>query len=165
MIGTRQFSRHRTPGTPGRGGLRDEGDDVLTGDDGLNVLSGEECRRLLERARHGRVGFTAQALPAVQPVQLRMRDGRIVFPVAPAGRLATACRGAVVAVQADGHCDAADWTVEVVGVAQVVTEPAEVAGLDRLVGTGTAPAEHCWVAVDIGLISGWRTAPSRRAIA
>ena len=156
----------RMPGTPEWGGLRDEGGDVLTGDDGVERLSGEECRRLLECSRTGRVGFTARALPAVQPVHFSVRGSRIFFPTAPSGRVATACGGAVVAVQTDGQSDGAAWTVEVVGVARVVTDPGEVARLDRLVVAGTAPAGHCYIAVDMELISGWRVAaPSSRAIA
>lgn len=139
---------------------------MLTGGDGLEVLSGEECRRLLERSRAGRVGFTARALPAVQPMHFDLLDSRIVFPTSPSGRLATACHGAVVAVQADGRSDGAVWTVEVVGVARVVTDRLEITGLDRLVLAGTAPADHCFIAVDMDLISGWRVAaPSSRAIA
>lgn len=138
---------------------------MLTGGDGLEVLSGEECRRLLERSRAGRVGFTARALPAVQPMHFDLLDSRIVFPTSPSGRLATACHGAVVAVQADGRSGGGEWTVEVVGVAHVLTDPVEVARLDGLVA-GTASADHCYIAVDMDLISGWRLpAPSSRAIA
>lgn len=142
---------------------------MLAADDSQVALGREECRRLLESSGTGRVGFTARALPAVQPVHLGVREDRLVFPAAPSGRLATACRGAVVVVQADGHSDGTAWTVEVVGVADVVTDPAQVADLDRIVpGQRPGGAAHCYIAVDMGLISGWRVGTSAgdgRAIA
>lgn len=138
---------------------------MLAADDSQESLGRDECRRLLGTSGTGRVGFTARALPAVQPVQFGVREHRLVFPAAPSGRLATACRGAVVVVQADGHSDGTAWTVEVVGVADVVTDPVEVADLDRLVlCRGTRPG-HCYIAVEMGLISGWRvTAPASRPV-
>lgn len=131
---------------------------MLAPEDSLEVLGREECRRLLESAPTGRVGFTARALPAVQPVRLGVHDGRIVFPAAPSGRLAAGCRGAVVAVEADGDSDGTAWSVEVVGAAHVLTDPARVADLDGLLLAGTRPPAHCYVAVDMELISGWRVA-------
>lgn len=130
----------------------------MVADDSQVALGREECRGLLESSGTGRVGFTARALPAVQPVHFGVCGDRLVFPAAPSGRLATACRGAVVVVQADGHSEGTAWTVEVVGVADVVTDPVEVADLDGLLlGPGTRPG-HCYIAVDMGLISGWRVA-------
>jgi hypothetical protein len=108
----------------------------------------------------GRVGFTARARPAIQPVRVVVQGGHVVIPVRPGDRLATACRGAVVAIQADSTSldSGTAWSVEVVGTARVVTDPGEVAALDRLdLQTWTAPKDRCYVTVDMGVITGWRS--------
>jgi hypothetical protein len=128
-------------------------------DDGLEVLGQAECRRLLAGVDVGRIGFSARALPAIQPVHVAVQDGRVVIPVRPGDRLATYCPGAVVAVQADSGSPGNEiaWSVEVVGTAHVVTDRGEVAALDRLgLQTWTAPGNPCYVTVDVEVIAGWR---------
>jgi hypothetical protein len=110
-------------------------------------------------AQTGHVGFTARALPAIQPVDVVVDGDRVVIPTRFGDRLATACHGAVVAVQADSYerGGATAWSVEVVGAARVVTDPLEVTALDRLaLQTWTAPEDRCYVSVDMGVVSGWR---------
>lgn len=128
-------------------------------DDGLEILDQAECRRLMAGAKVGRIGFTARAMPAIQPVQVAVHAGRVVVPVRPGGRLATACRGAVVVVQADctAPSSGSTWSVEVVGTARVVTDRGEVAALDRLgLQTWTAAGDRCYVTVAMEAITGWR---------
>ena len=101
---------------------------------GLEILDREECLKLLAGAPIGRVIYTEQALPAVQPVTYAFHDGAVVLRTAAGSRLATATGDTVVGFQADEfHPDTgAGWSVMIMGRAAAVTDPAERAELDRL---------------------------------
>ncbi|MEU7837704.1 pyridoxamine 5'-phosphate oxidase family protein [Nonomuraea sp. NPDC049129] len=64
---------------------------------GLQVLSHEECMRLLPTRPIGRIVFTDSALPAVQPVNFCLDGEDIVIRTAAGSKLAAATRHAVVA--------------------------------------------------------------------
>jgi hypothetical protein len=122
------------------------------------VLGEVEVRRLLADVNSGHVAFTAHALPAIEPVSFAVHDGQVIFPALPGSGLAKACGGGVVAVGADAHrASGAAWSVTVVGAARVVTDGDEVAALDGL-GLGPWPvsADRCYIAVDMGVVTGWR---------
>jgi nitroimidazol reductase NimA-like FMN-containing flavoprotein (pyridoxamine 5'-phosphate oxidase superfamily) len=91
-------------------------------DEGLELLSEAEARRLLARGSVGRVGVTVGALPAIFPVNYRVVDGDIVFRTAPVGQLSAAANHAVLAFEVEG-CSAEDrrgWSVLAVGLCEVV---------------------------------------------
>jgi nitroimidazol reductase NimA-like FMN-containing flavoprotein (pyridoxamine 5'-phosphate oxidase superfamily) len=87
-------------------------------DDGLEVLSEDECRLLLERAHIGRVAVTLHALPAIFPVNYIVQDGHIVFMTGEGTKLRAASRNAVVAFEIDGYdpLSRSGWSVLVVGM-------------------------------------------------
>ncbi len=91
-------------------------------DEGLELLTDEECWALLEGADVGRVGVTIGALPAIFPVNYAVIDRRIVFRTAPGSKLTAASAGAVVAFQVDNYerADRSGWSVLAVGPAAVV---------------------------------------------
>ncbi len=128
--------------------------------DGQREILGEaEVRRLLADVNSGHVAFSAHALPAVEPVLFAVHDGQVIFPALPGGGLAEACRGGVLAVGADAYdrTSGAAWSVSVVGAARVVTEPDEVAALDGLdLRSWPVLASRCYIAVDMGVLTGWR---------
>ena len=66
----------------------------------------------------GRIAYTRQALPAVEPVNFALDRGDIVVKTDEGSKLAAATRNAVVAFEAD--CvepdEHAGWSVTVVGV-------------------------------------------------
>jgi nitroimidazol reductase NimA-like FMN-containing flavoprotein (pyridoxamine 5'-phosphate oxidase superfamily) len=99
----------------------------------LEVLDREQCLEVLQTVRVGRLVFTEDALPAVQPVNFRMWRGDVVIRVASGAKLAAAARNFVVAFQAD-ELDPdlrTGWSVTVVGHAQRITDVdqlVEVAG-------------------------------------
>lgn len=101
--------------------------------DGLEDLPAAECLRPMATVPAGRIAYTRQAMPAVEPVNFTLDDGAVVFRTARGGKLAAATLRAVVAFQADDPdpVTRSGWSVTVVGLAQEVTEPAEVARLDR----------------------------------
>lgn len=95
----------------------------------LDVLNRRQCLDLLQTVRVGRLVFTEDALPAVQPVNFRLWRDDVVIRVAGGGKLAAATQNQVVAFEAD-ELDPdlrTGWSVTVVGHAQ------EVTGIDELV--------------------------------
>ncbi|QFU89640.1 pyridoxamine 5'-phosphate oxidase family protein [Amycolatopsis sp. YIM 10] len=101
----------------------------------LEELDRQQCLELLGTVRVGRLVFTEQVLPAVQPVNFRLHRGQIVIRVAGGEKLAAATANLVVAFQAD-ELDPdlrQGWSVTVVGHAEEITdidELVEVAGAD-----------------------------------
>ena len=100
----------------------------------LEELSRAECLRLLATAAIGRISYTRQALPAVEPVNFTVRDGAIVIRTDAGGKLAAATRRAVVAFEADDLDPVlrSGWSVTVIGRCEEVTDAGDVAGLDQL---------------------------------
>jgi uncharacterized protein len=94
-------------------------------DDGLELLTEDQCRQLLSGGEVGRVGITMGALPAIFPVNYRMVDGAIVFRTAPGTKLTAAMERSVVAFEVDDYqlADRSGWSVLAVGQAEVVDDP------------------------------------------
>lgn len=97
----------------------------------LDVLSRRQCLDLLNKVRVGRLVFTEEALPAVQPVNFRLWHDDVVFRVAGGAKLSAATEKQVVAFEAD-ELDAdlhTGWSVTVVGHAQTVTDVDELVAI------------------------------------
>jgi uncharacterized protein len=133
------------------------------GDRVVQPLDVSDCHALLGTVRIGRLAFTRDAMPAIQPVSFRLHGDRLVIPARTGSRLLPGTRGAVVAFEADAFDDEGrtGWTVTVVGPSRSVTEPAEVATLDGLAWAGPSTwPDRCYISVGIGLIHGWRAVPA-----
>ncbi|ONF73632.1 pyridoxamine 5'-phosphate oxidase family protein [Amycolatopsis keratiniphila] len=94
----------------------------------LEVLDREQCLGLLRTVRVGRLVFVEDALPAVQPVNFRVKRDHVVIRVAGGAKLAAATGNTVVAFQAD-ELDPdlrIGWSVTVVGHANLITDVAEL---------------------------------------
>ncbi|MFI7464862.1 pyridoxamine 5'-phosphate oxidase family protein [Nonomuraea sp. NPDC049646] len=128
---------------------------------GLQVLSREECLRLLSSTPIGRIVYTDRALPAVQPVNFCLDGERVVIRTSIGSKLAAATRHAVVAFEADEFDPAmrTGWSVTAVGHARAVTDPAETARLAALPLSPWAPGsrDH-YIVVDAEQVSGRRIA-------
>lgn len=112
---------------------------------GLEVLSREECLALLRQAVVGRIVFTANALPAILPVNFTVDvDDSIVIKTGSQTRLATAGAGTVVAFEVDelDPVTLSGWSVVVTGLLKAVRDAIEVAHLDRLGLRSWVPAER-----------------------
>ena len=104
----------------------------------LDVLNRRQCLDLLQEVRVGRLIFTEDALPAVQPVNFRMWRDDVVIRVAGGAKLAAASDNLVVAFEAD-ELDPdlrSGWSVTVVGHAQPITA---VDDLVEIAGTFVQP--------------------------
>ena len=97
----------------------------------LEVLNRRQCLDLLQTVRVGRLVFTEDALPAVQPVNFRLWRDDVVIRVAGGPKLAAATHNLVVAFQAD-ELDPdlrTGWSVTVVGHAHRITDVSELVEL------------------------------------
>ncbi|GAA3236107.1 pyridoxamine 5'-phosphate oxidase family protein [Nonomuraea helvata] len=128
---------------------------------GLQVLSRAECLDLLSTAPIGRIVFTDQALPAVQPVNFHLDGHSIVIRTSTGSKLAAATRRAVVAFEADEFDleRRTGWSVTAVGLARAVTDPTERDRLAELPLTTWAPGnrDH-YIVVEAEQVSGRRIA-------
>jgi len=128
----------------------------------LDVLDRKHCLELLQTVRVGRLVFTEDALPAVQPVNFRLYGDNVVIRVAGGTKLDAAARNFVVAFQAD-ELDPdlrTGWSVTVVGHAQRITDVDELVAVS---GTFVQPwvegrRDH-FVRIRIEKVTGRRLRP------
>jgi nitroimidazol reductase NimA-like FMN-containing flavoprotein (pyridoxamine 5'-phosphate oxidase superfamily) len=119
-----------------------------------HVLSREECLSLLASMPVGRLVFTDRALPAVVPVNFALSGRQIVLRTGSTSSLSAAVRGSVVAFEVDridpaGH---RGWSVTVVGRAEHVTDPGQIARLEELPllsWAGGEPGQFVVIAVEL----------------
>jgi uncharacterized protein len=103
-------------------------------DNGLEILSPEQCDDLLRQCRVGRVAVTVAALPAIFPVNYAFLGSDIVFLTGEGTKLQAAVDRAVVAFQVDHFNESlgSGWSVMAVGLAEEITDPEELASARRL---------------------------------
>ncbi len=123
-------------------------------------LDRPECLELLQfHAFVGRVGFIADSLPHIIPVNYLADGAGLVFCSAAGGKLSALAQGASVVFEVDDSraLDHSGWSVVVRGTAREITDPDELEFLRRgpLRPWGVAPSEH-WIRVGIEDISGVR---------
>lgn len=126
---------------------------------GLEMLDREDCFRLLQQARIGRVGITTDAMPVVLPVNFALDGERIVFSSAPGTKLYVAATGTQVAFEADDVDSAArwGWSVCVTGPATVVKEAADRDRLQALpLERWVPPGEDSYVVIEPQVVTGRR---------
>ena len=123
----------------------------------LTTLTREECLALLRRAVVGRIGYVADGMAIIIPVNFALLDGDIVFCSAKGSKLSWLSLRERVAFEADESrpADHEGWSVLIQGVAREVTHPDELAVLRRghLRSWLRSPQEH-WVRISIEAISG-----------
>jgi uncharacterized protein len=101
---------------------------------GLEILGRQDCLGLLGSVPLGRVVFTDQALPAIQPVNFLLDGDDVIIRTSPGSKLALAMRGAIVAFEADDFdpFTHAGWSVTLVSQSRLVSDDDEIARLSRL---------------------------------
>jgi uncharacterized protein len=130
----------------------------------VEVLDEAECLALIATMSLGRIAYTEDALPAVQPVAFALGDGEVFVATQRGSNVAVASRGAVVAFEVDDFDTGAGtgWNVTVVGASRVISDAEEVGRLDRFGVQPWAPADgHCYIGIQTRLVRGRRI--SRRA--
>ncbi len=97
-------------------------------DEGLELLTEQQCRALLAVATIGRIGVTVAGLPVILPVSYVYVGSDIVFRTGKGTKLRAASAGAVVAFEIDGfdEVEREGWSVLIVGRATTVTDADEL---------------------------------------
>jgi nitroimidazol reductase NimA-like FMN-containing flavoprotein (pyridoxamine 5'-phosphate oxidase superfamily) len=97
----------------------------------VEVLDEAESMRLLASVRWGRCAWSEPEGPRVLPVNYSVLDGDVFIRTGLYGSLADAASGSAVALEADELDDrlSSGWSVVVLGRAEQVQDPAEVASL------------------------------------
>jgi nitroimidazol reductase NimA-like FMN-containing flavoprotein (pyridoxamine 5'-phosphate oxidase superfamily) len=134
---------------------------------GLEVLTREQCLKLMSSTRLGRIGVTMGGLPVILPVAFAVTRRGIVIRTGLGTKLAAAARNAVVAFEVDVIDEAtrSGWSATVTGFAREVTDREELAELDTLVlvpWIGVQKAPH-YVVIDTEVITGRRLSAWNRA--
>lgn len=128
---------------------------------GLEVLDREQCLSLLATSTLGRVGVSTGALPTVLPVNFLLDGDRILIRSNAGTKLDAALQDTVVAFEVDDFDPMyhSGWSVVVTGVARALSDPDELAAVDRLPLAHWAPrsAGHV-VAISTEMVSGRRLA-------
>lgn len=131
---------------------------------GLDVLDRDECLALLATTGLGRLVYTSQAMPAVQPVRFVLRGGAVLCRVPAHGSVFAGVFDSVVAFTADsfGPCLTSGWFVTVVGRASYVRE--EDLPSDALPSWWVPTSHERTIRVPIESISGRRIPVTRQCV-
>ena len=126
---------------------------------GMEVLDRDQALALLRTATIGRLAINAGALPAIVPVNFAIVGDAVVVRTSPGSKLRQALDHAVVAFEVDDFDPMrhTGWSVNVVGIAREVTDPDDLAAVDRshLAHWAPGPADHV-VAIALDVITGRR---------
>src|SRR5215211_891663 len=97
----------------------------------VEVLDEAESMRLLGSVRWGRCAWSEPEGPRILPVNYSVLDGNVCIRTGLYGSLADAASGSAVALEADELDDrlSSGWSVVVLGRAEQVQDPAEIASL------------------------------------
>ncbi len=124
----------------------------------LVTLDPERCVELLGAAPWVRIGFIADGVLSVLPINVLLHDDAIFFRTAPGSKLGTAAASGTVAIEADGGDEQTrvGWSVLARGDASIVTDVDVKEALFALPFEPWAlPDENFfWVRVDVASISG-----------
>jgi nitroimidazol reductase NimA-like FMN-containing flavoprotein (pyridoxamine 5'-phosphate oxidase superfamily) len=121
-------------------------------------LDRAQCLELLSGIRIARVVLSINCIPVALPVNVSILDEDVVFCTDSGSKLTAAVEGQVVSVEADDIdlMYRTGWSVLVTGIAQLVTDPAEIERASSRLQPW-APGPHPFlVKVHSTLISGRR---------
>jgi uncharacterized protein len=99
----------------------------------MEVLDRSACEALLATQRVGRIALCLDH-PVVLPVVYALYDGDVVFRTAPGEKLIAAALQRTVAFEIDAYDPDAHtgWSVDVIGTAEEIVNPAELARVRAL---------------------------------
>jgi nitroimidazol reductase NimA-like FMN-containing flavoprotein (pyridoxamine 5'-phosphate oxidase superfamily) len=133
---------------------------------GFEVLGRAACLDLVRTRPIGRLAIHTGALPSIVPVNFVLTAKGVYLRTAPGTKFDQAVRNAVVAFEVDDY-DAfrhAGWSVNVIGIARLVTDPAELVDVARvpIPAWGSGDRTHV-VSIGLDVVSGRRVVPVRRS--
>jgi nitroimidazol reductase NimA-like FMN-containing flavoprotein (pyridoxamine 5'-phosphate oxidase superfamily) len=95
-------------------------------------LNDEQCWRLLERTKHGRLVVTVAGEPDIFPVNYVSSNGKLYLRTAPGNKLAQLTINSAVLFEADGILSDEAWSVVLRGKARVLNNSAELVAVEEL---------------------------------
>lgn len=128
---------------------------------GPTPLSRDECLALLARATVGRLVFVSEGWPTALPVNFRVDGGDVVLRTAEGAKIFAAAREPRVGFEVDelDRVHRSGWSVVAHGLAEEVTQPAELERLGSLELATWAPGDrHRWLRVRVLQLTGRRLA-------
>lgn len=130
---------------------------------GQEVLSPDECWRLLDAAPVGRVGFVDEGSPVILPVNFALDGHAIAFRSAAGSKLSAAIMERPVCVEVD-HWDAmahTGWSVLAKGTAEHVLDDDSLTRMNHLpvVPWSRPDLRIEWIRVAVEEVSGRRVTP------
>lgn len=132
-------------------------------DEGLELLSEEQCVELLERGGIGRVGVTIAGLPVITPVTFVLHDGGVVFRTGEGSKLRAASAGAVIAFEVDDYSPEtkSGWSVLAVGRSTEMTDEGEIAAMNGSAPVPWADGDRVhYVRLEPEMLTGRRIVPT-----
>lgn len=130
---------------------------------GLEILHYDECLHLLSEERVGRIGLLDAGSPVIMPVNFALDGSSIVFRSGRGAKLDAAVMGRPVCVEVDSWnvLEHTGWSVLAKGIAEHVTDGAEIDRLDRFPVRPWASPEvrHEWIRVHVEDVTGRRIRP------
>lgn len=136
----------------------------MTDERSLSELSRAEALQLLASVPVGRVVFTHQALPAIRPVNHLVEDDLIVIGLTAGSAVAASSRdgGTVVAYEADSLdlSERSGWTVIVVGLARLETDPDAVRHYRARLRPWLGGAATDVLTISSEMVTGYRLIPA-----
>jgi uncharacterized protein len=132
---------------------------------GMLELDREECVQRLNDAPWARIAFTTDSGPRILPINHLVMDDTVFFRTSPGSKLASAVRGAPVALEVDG-VDAASrlgWSVVAYGRSSIVHDEGLIEKLMlQPFEPWTLPEDKAfWVKVEVDDITGRTIVPKR----
>jgi len=97
----------------------------------VEELSEASCWTLLEKSSFGRLAVSIDDQPQIFPVDFSAISPHILFRSADGTKLRELARGGRIAFEVDSRGASEAWSIVVNGVAQLVTDPEEIAVADR----------------------------------
>ena len=102
-----------------------EGQPILT-------LTEDQCWKLVEGTKHGRLVVTVGGEPDIFPVDYAVADRKLYLRTAPGNKLAELTINAKVLFETDGILSEEAWSVVVRGTARALEHSAEITAAEAL---------------------------------
>jgi len=138
--------------------MAEERTGLLLDRNSLEILTRQECMRLLGESHFGRVALSIGALPVILPVNFALFDGDILIRTGVGSKLHAAARNAVIAFEVD-RADSVyhgGWSVLVQGMARQIVDPDERARASKAALTPWAGEGDHFVRIATERVSGRR---------
>lgn len=95
-------------------------------DEPVLELTDEQCWKLLDNTRHGRLAFNDEERIEIFPVNFVTDNGNLIFRTAPGTKLVAAAGSQPATFEADGILPDQGWSVVVRGATRVLGAEAEI---------------------------------------